>query len=270
MNASAWLLQTIRDCTAAAKASKAKAKGTKAIGKTHLPVDGGDAAAAAATRGMSVKPGNMLPFEPARAFVRTQKLVGWKGWQVWSKSGKRPSNIPSNPNRVYHDMFVSWPDFLGYERKRGSFGVVVATKKKTTTTKQQKQQQKKSQKRTLGPTSPPPPQPQGGAGTGLNRGSQSRKRAKMAGGDGDINNDIDCGGGAREEDDSGREESNERLKGEDSRRGEKKGGCGEAVKVVANLELEVEEVGGFSIVSAASTLEHTEGSCVMLQGPPTS
>ena len=36
-----------------------------------------------------------------------------KEWLAWSKS-KRPSNIPSDPNRYYRGSgWVSWPDWLG-------------------------------------------------------------------------------------------------------------------------------------------------------------
>ena len=37
---------------------------------------------------------NMLAFKPARAIVRKLKLKSTKEWKAWSKSGKRPSNIP--------------------------------------------------------------------------------------------------------------------------------------------------------------------------------
>jgi hypothetical protein len=62
----------------------------------------------------------MLPLKKARAFVRTLGLKTMKEWQRWSKSGKRPTNIPSGPNVIYAGKgWVSWPDWLGYERRRG-------------------------------------------------------------------------------------------------------------------------------------------------------
>jgi hypothetical protein len=58
----------------------------------------------------------MLPFAVARAIVPKLKLKGKKEWQAWSKSDQRPSNIPANPHRVYHDDgWISMPDWLGYE-----------------------------------------------------------------------------------------------------------------------------------------------------------
>jgi hypothetical protein len=59
--------------------------------------------------------GGALSFEAARTFARTLKLAGWKEWQEYRKSGKRPSNIPGSPNEVYRDAgWVSMPDWLGY------------------------------------------------------------------------------------------------------------------------------------------------------------
>ena len=62
--------------------------------------------------------GGALPFEAARTFARTMKLGSWKEWNEYSKSGKRPSNIPSSPDTVYRDAgWVSFPDWMGYEGK---------------------------------------------------------------------------------------------------------------------------------------------------------
>ena len=56
-----------------------------------------------------------LPFAVARAIVRELKLKSVKEWEAWSKSGQRPSNIPSHPNRTYRDDgWISMPDWLGY------------------------------------------------------------------------------------------------------------------------------------------------------------
>jgi hypothetical protein len=59
--------------------------------------------------------GGALSFEAARTFVRTLKLGSQKEWHEYSKSGKRPSNIASNPRDTYCDAgWVSMPDWLGY------------------------------------------------------------------------------------------------------------------------------------------------------------
>ena len=60
-----------------------------------------------------------LPFQKARAIVLKLGLKSVKEWKEWSKSGERPTNIPSHPDRVYRDKgWVSWPHWLGYECNR--------------------------------------------------------------------------------------------------------------------------------------------------------
>jgi hypothetical protein len=57
----------------------------------------------------------MLPFAAGRAYVRKLKLRSQKEWKEWSKSGQRPSNIPSLPSSRYrNDGWISLPDWLGY------------------------------------------------------------------------------------------------------------------------------------------------------------
>ena len=60
----------------------------------------------------------MLSFAVARAIVRKLKLKINKEWEAWSKSGQRPSNIPSSPYQTYRDDgWISMPDWLGYTRR---------------------------------------------------------------------------------------------------------------------------------------------------------
>jgi hypothetical protein len=64
-------------------------------------------------------PGSMLPFAVGRAYARKLKLGSWKKWAEWSKSGQRPSNIPSHPEQTYRDDgWISWPDWLGNGKER--------------------------------------------------------------------------------------------------------------------------------------------------------
>jgi hypothetical protein len=66
--------------------------------------------------------GAMLPFPVARAIVQKLKLKNNKEWEAWRKSGQRPSNIPSAPDRTYHDDdWISMPDWLGKEGGVGAF-----------------------------------------------------------------------------------------------------------------------------------------------------
>ncbi len=53
-------------------------------------------------------------FEKARKFVRSLGLKGTIEWYEYAKSGKRPSDIPSNANKIYKGKgWIDWPDFLG-------------------------------------------------------------------------------------------------------------------------------------------------------------
>jgi hypothetical protein len=53
-----------------------------------------------------------LPFEAARAYVRTLRLKSSAEWKKWSKNG-RPPHVPAEPNAVYKKSWKSWPDWLG-------------------------------------------------------------------------------------------------------------------------------------------------------------
>ena len=57
------------------------------------------------------------------AIVRKFKLKSHREWRAWSKSGKRPTNIPSLPSKTYRDDgWISWPDWLGYTSKKREKG----------------------------------------------------------------------------------------------------------------------------------------------------
>ncbi len=54
------------------------------------------------------------PFLEARNFVRQLKLISRSEWKEYCKSGKKPDNIPTNPNRTYKDKgWVGMGDWLG-------------------------------------------------------------------------------------------------------------------------------------------------------------
>jgi hypothetical protein len=107
---------------------------------------------------------NMVPFAVGRAYVRKLELKSQKEWYAWSKSGQRPSNIPSDPPKVYRDDgWISLPDWLGY----GSAGGGVAASRSSSssssaTTAPKKKKTKKKRKRrptTTHPSDLPPPPP---------------------------------------------------------------------------------------------------------------
>lgn len=55
-----------------------------------------------------------LPFEEARAFVRSLRLKHTLEWRKYAASIFRPKNIPSNPNDTYRDKgWIGWTDWIG-------------------------------------------------------------------------------------------------------------------------------------------------------------
>ena len=60
---------------------------------------------------------NFLPFEDARAFVHTLNLKSEEDWKKYSKSGNKPSNIPSAPKHRYkNNGWIRWGDWIGTGR----------------------------------------------------------------------------------------------------------------------------------------------------------
>ena len=57
-----------------------------------------------------------LPFEEAREFARSLNIKDGSKWREYSKSGRRPHNIPSCPNVKYKGKgWKGWGDWLGSE-----------------------------------------------------------------------------------------------------------------------------------------------------------
>jgi predicted helicase len=54
-----------------------------------------------------------LSYEEVIKYARTLNLNSYKEWAKQAKSKNFPSNIPSDPSRVYKKSWVSWGDFLG-------------------------------------------------------------------------------------------------------------------------------------------------------------
>eukprot|EP00947_MAST-08B_sp_MAST-8B-sp1_P005967 g5967.t1 len=62
----------------------------------------------------------LKPYKEATEFVRSLKLKSNNDWIAYCASGKRPIDIPSHPDKSYKNTgWVSWPDWMGYEYKRG-------------------------------------------------------------------------------------------------------------------------------------------------------
>jgi superfamily II DNA or RNA helicase len=60
-------------------------------------------------------------FEDARNYIRSLKLTGYENWREYSKSGKRPADIPSHPDRIYKKEWKGYVDWLGSEGRPSQF-----------------------------------------------------------------------------------------------------------------------------------------------------
>jgi hypothetical protein len=70
---------------------------------------------------LGIKRNNWRPFKEAREFVRQLNLKGVDEWNIWRKTKKRPSDIPTDPSKIYkNDGWTVWSDWLGTRRRRGS------------------------------------------------------------------------------------------------------------------------------------------------------
>ena len=55
-----------------------------------------------------------LPFKKALVYARSLKLKSQTTWKDWAKTGVRPANMPSNPDRTYkHDGWQGYGHWLG-------------------------------------------------------------------------------------------------------------------------------------------------------------
>jgi hypothetical protein len=105
---------------------------------------------------------DMLPFAVGRAYARKLKLRSAKEWEAWSKSGQRPSDIPSNPQTTYRDDgWISYPDWLGYGSEGGATASGSSSSSSSATTAPKKKTKKKRKRRptTTHPSDLPPPPP---------------------------------------------------------------------------------------------------------------
>jgi hypothetical protein len=62
-----------------------------------------------------------MPFREARAFVHGLALKSADEWRDYCATGKKPDDIPTNPNRQYAETgWVSWGDWVGATLRRRS------------------------------------------------------------------------------------------------------------------------------------------------------
>jgi len=53
------------------------------------------------------------PLERAKDFIHTLELKNYRQWLQYCKSGKKPKEIPSDPQRIYEDKWINTGDWLG-------------------------------------------------------------------------------------------------------------------------------------------------------------
>jgi len=74
-------------------------------------------------------------FEESRKFVHSLKLKNVRSWKKYSKSDKKPQNIPATPDTVYKNEWIGYSDWLGYINPRSSYQTFVSFKKAKRVTK---------------------------------------------------------------------------------------------------------------------------------------
>ena len=62
------------------------------------------------------KRNNWMKFAEAKALMQTEGIKSTLEFREWKRAGKKPSNFPSEPHRVYKADWVSWPYFFGVEK----------------------------------------------------------------------------------------------------------------------------------------------------------
>jgi len=63
--------------------------------------------------------GGWRSFKDARAFMHSLRLKNVEEWRTYYRSGKKPDDVPTDPNRVYADAgWVDWSDWLGTAQRQ--------------------------------------------------------------------------------------------------------------------------------------------------------
>lgn len=53
-----------------------------------------------------------VTYDEARVMLKLYKISSMREFRLMGREGKRPSTIPSNPERHYKDDWKGWPNFL--------------------------------------------------------------------------------------------------------------------------------------------------------------
>ena len=65
------------------------------------------------TRSVSTSKRKFMSFEEAQAFIRSEGIQTKMEFEAWIRSGKRPEDFPTNPQKIYKKEWTGWGDFLG-------------------------------------------------------------------------------------------------------------------------------------------------------------
>jgi len=60
-------------------------------------------------------------FKEARKFARRLGFTTCKEWLEYYRSGEKPNDIPTTPDKVYEGEWTSWGNFLGTGNQPGGF-----------------------------------------------------------------------------------------------------------------------------------------------------
>lgn len=68
---------------------------------------------------ISNKNKKFLSFNDSKLIVNGLGIKSNNEWRIFCNSGKKPNEIPSNPDLIYKNCgWVSWADWLGYDKKK--------------------------------------------------------------------------------------------------------------------------------------------------------
>ena len=65
------------------------------------------------TENLSTRGREWMSYGEAKTYIQAQGIKTHEEFDQWTRSGQRPENFPSNPNRTYEEDWTSWGDFLG-------------------------------------------------------------------------------------------------------------------------------------------------------------
>ena len=57
-------------------------------------------------------------YESAKALMQELGIKTQDQFREWNRSGQRPSDFPSNPNKAYKEKWVNWGEFLGRQKPK--------------------------------------------------------------------------------------------------------------------------------------------------------